>query len=551
MDTTMKVWDVRNKTCIQTYTGHEKEVTCVRFSPDGRWVASASKDGQMFIWDLVAGKLLNNIKIGPSFLTSFEFNPAEFLLAGITSNRTIKFWDMENFTCIGTSSAETSAVRALSFNRDGSALCTATSDTFRVLGWDPAVTSKASSLVGWDRVMEIKVDEHNTAVCGSIISNFVSIWAVDIQNALSNKGVVDTQAAANPSVRGGAPAAVRAERKEVARVEDKEVPAAVDSKALAAGKAPEVTWESGHNAKDMAATIGESFDARRRQKEASSGATAVAEAKAVAPTEIESLLPPSNFAARPTTKHAPSEASRAPRTADPVSARADAGAASSHLSVVGSGQSKARATRSSAAVEDVSYESIAQEESRKSEDVFDKVINQEGRTFMALMNQRLSAVTVLRKYWDKGDMDELVNHLLNMQLVAQQDPKLFFAAGDFFNSIELRGHGMSLDICTKLLPIMEGMVNTSLEHLVLSSLKAVGTICEVFGELIRQTRSVLVAGGVDISREDRLRKCNLCHVVLARIKARADGLKLAYKKSRNAKAFDAVDKAVTMLDNVV
>jgi katanin p80 WD40 repeat-containing subunit B1 len=56
MDNTMKVWDVRSKQCIQTFMGHEKEVTCVRFSPDGRWVASSGKDGQFLVWDLVAGQ---------------------------------------------------------------------------------------------------------------------------------------------------------------------------------------------------------------------------------------------------------------------------------------------------------------------------------------------------------------------------------------------------------------------------------------------------------------------------------------------------------------
>ena len=55
----MKVWDVRNKSCIQTYNGHDKEITCVRFSPDGRWVASSAKDGQLLLWDLVAGKLFD------------------------------------------------------------------------------------------------------------------------------------------------------------------------------------------------------------------------------------------------------------------------------------------------------------------------------------------------------------------------------------------------------------------------------------------------------------------------------------------------------------
>lgn len=60
-----QVWDVRNKSCIQTYTGHDKDLTCVRFSPDGKWVASAAKDGQVLIWDLVAGKLLQVRALSP------------------------------------------------------------------------------------------------------------------------------------------------------------------------------------------------------------------------------------------------------------------------------------------------------------------------------------------------------------------------------------------------------------------------------------------------------------------------------------------------------
>jgi WD40 repeat protein len=89
-DQSMKVWDIRNKSCVQTYSGHDREITCAKFSPDGRWVCSSSKDGQLLIWDLVAGKLLKTIKLQQNaFLTSFEFNPSEFLLAGATSNRSV------------------------------------------------------------------------------------------------------------------------------------------------------------------------------------------------------------------------------------------------------------------------------------------------------------------------------------------------------------------------------------------------------------------------------------------------------------------------------
>ena len=55
VDTHIKIWDVRKKACIQTYKGHAAALACVRFSPDGRWVASTSDDGKAKLWDLTTG----------------------------------------------------------------------------------------------------------------------------------------------------------------------------------------------------------------------------------------------------------------------------------------------------------------------------------------------------------------------------------------------------------------------------------------------------------------------------------------------------------------
>ena len=40
----MQLWDVRRKGCIFTYKGHSEVINSIQFSPDGKWVVSASSD---------------------------------------------------------------------------------------------------------------------------------------------------------------------------------------------------------------------------------------------------------------------------------------------------------------------------------------------------------------------------------------------------------------------------------------------------------------------------------------------------------------------------
>lgn len=44
-DSSTKVWDLRQKSCIQTYHGHEGAIKVLRFSPDGKWIVTGGEDG--------------------------------------------------------------------------------------------------------------------------------------------------------------------------------------------------------------------------------------------------------------------------------------------------------------------------------------------------------------------------------------------------------------------------------------------------------------------------------------------------------------------------
>lgn len=61
----------------------------LRFSPDGRWVASAGEDSTIKIWDLAAGKLLIDLKQHAGAVNSIEFHPSEYLLASGSSDRLV------------------------------------------------------------------------------------------------------------------------------------------------------------------------------------------------------------------------------------------------------------------------------------------------------------------------------------------------------------------------------------------------------------------------------------------------------------------------------
>ena len=51
VDTNVKLWDLRQKACINTFKAHNQEITCLDISPDAKIIVSGSKDGTMKFWD--------------------------------------------------------------------------------------------------------------------------------------------------------------------------------------------------------------------------------------------------------------------------------------------------------------------------------------------------------------------------------------------------------------------------------------------------------------------------------------------------------------------
>ncbi|MFM9264255.1 hypothetical protein L2I57_003515, partial [Tychonema sp. BBK16] len=72
-DKTARLWDLTGK-LIQEFKGHQDEVTSVSFSPDGKYIATASNDKTARLWD-IKGKLIQEFKGHQDEVTSVSFSP--------------------------------------------------------------------------------------------------------------------------------------------------------------------------------------------------------------------------------------------------------------------------------------------------------------------------------------------------------------------------------------------------------------------------------------------------------------------------------------------
>jgi WD40 repeat protein len=158
--------------------GHTSQITSLAYSPDGRWLASASYDKSIRLWRPDDPAPIRELNAHSQWVMDGQFHPKGGRFASAGNDFSIILWDAERGLPLRTLLGHESGVEAVAWSRDGSRLVSAGRDrTARV--WNPADGSALHVLRGHpDELHAVAVAADGRTLAAGVNDGSIWIWNI-------------------------------------------------------------------------------------------------------------------------------------------------------------------------------------------------------------------------------------------------------------------------------------------------------------------------------------------------------------------------------------
>ncbi|KAK3945964.1 hypothetical protein QBC46DRAFT_336128 [Diplogelasinospora grovesii] len=167
-------WD----TCLQTLEGHGRFISSVTFSHDSTLLASVSHDRTIKFWDVATGTCIATFRGHDSIVTSISFSHNSTLFASASYDRTIKLWNTATGACTETFKGHNSSVNSIVLSHDSTLLASASGDNTVKL-WDVATGVCTATLEEHSGIVNsVAFSRDSTLLASASYDRTIKLWAV-------------------------------------------------------------------------------------------------------------------------------------------------------------------------------------------------------------------------------------------------------------------------------------------------------------------------------------------------------------------------------------
>lgn len=161
-----------------TFAGHDGWVWTIRFSPDGRYLASAGDEYQIRVWDLQTKQLVLLLQGHHDLIRSVHFS-SDGILASASDDKTIKLWQIQTGECLCTLTGHDARVRSVSFNPCDSQIIATASDDKTIKIWNIHTQQVIRTFTGHcDNIRTICFSSNGKLIASAGNDKTVRLWDI-------------------------------------------------------------------------------------------------------------------------------------------------------------------------------------------------------------------------------------------------------------------------------------------------------------------------------------------------------------------------------------
>lgn len=184
-DQTIKLWDIKTGNLIRTFIGHKGGVNSIVFDPTTSWLISADDYGQLIKWDLASGSNILEIIASNAKVKCLALSPNGAHLASGGVDNIVRVFDPTSGDLLAEIKKHKNTIMSLSYSHKGDKLVTAGKKSKETYLWSTIDYSQIGgyfcSGCGEPRSVQFSLDDEEVLITrggqvGAVLVGSVQTW---------------------------------------------------------------------------------------------------------------------------------------------------------------------------------------------------------------------------------------------------------------------------------------------------------------------------------------------------------------------------------------